>query len=87
VLSTVAGARVLVVTASGDTVGVTETIAMACLALSATLVAVILTVVKLVTLGAVNNPVFEMVPAPADHTTEVLLVPSSAAWNRRLPPD
>jgi hypothetical protein len=71
-------------TASGDTVCATETVALACLALSATLVAVILTAVKLVTFGAVNNPVLEMLPAPADHTTEVSLVPSTAAWNRRL---
>ena len=53
----------------------TDTVAMALLVVSATLVARTVTVVALVTFGAVNVPVFEIVPAVADQVTPVLPVP------------
>jgi hypothetical protein len=53
----------------------TETTALAVLVVSATLVARTVTVVAVVTLGAVKPPVLEIVPALADQFTAVLLVP------------
>ena len=53
----------------------TETTALAVLVVSATLVARTVTVVAIVTLGAVKLPVLEIVPALADQFTAVLLVP------------
>ena len=47
----------------------------------ATLVAVTVTLVLLVTLGAVNRPPVEIVPALADQVTAVLLVPCTVAVN------
>ena len=60
---------------------VTETIALAFLVISAALVAVIVTLVLLLTLGAVNNPLLETVPALADHVTAVFVVPCTVAAN------
>jgi hypothetical protein len=53
---------------------VTVTVALADLVLSATLVAVTVTVFVAVTVGAVNSPVVLTVPAVADQVTAVLLV-------------
>jgi hypothetical protein len=47
----------------------------------AALVAVMMTGVVLVTLGAVKNPLLEMVPALADHVTAVFDVPLTRAVN------
>jgi hypothetical protein len=55
--------------------GFTLTFALAFFVLSAALVAVTVTVVLLVTFGAVNKPLLEMVPAVAVHLTAVLVVP------------
>jgi hypothetical protein len=61
--------------------GVTETAALDFFVGSALLVAVTLTFTLLETVGAVNIPLLEMVPALADHVTAVLLVPCTAAAN------
>jgi hypothetical protein len=53
---------------------VTVTVALAYLVVSATRVALTVTVVFAVTVGAVNSPVVLTVPAVADHVTAVLLV-------------
>ena len=52
----------------------TVTVALADLVLSATLVAVMVTVFATVTVGAVNSPVVLIVPEVADQVTAVLLV-------------
>jgi len=46
---------------------------------SATLVAVTDTVVALVTVGAVNNPLLEIVPFPADQVTPFRVLPVTVA--------
>lgn len=61
----------------GATVRFTEAFALAFSAL----VAVTVTVVLLLTAGAVNLPVLEMIPAVADQVTAVLDVPVIAALN------
>ena len=73
---------------AGDTVtlmldpeGLTETIALAFFVLSAELVAVTVAVVVVDTLGAVNRPPSEILPAVVDQMTAVLLVPCTAAAN------
>ena len=53
---------------------VTLRVALAYLVVSATRVALTVTVVFVVTVGAVNSPVVLTVPAVADHVTAVLLV-------------
>jgi hypothetical protein len=65
----------------------TATVAVACTAVFAALVAVIVTVVLLVTLGAVNKPLLEMLPAVADQVTAVLLVPCTRAENCCVAPE
>jgi hypothetical protein len=57
------------------------------LVVSAALVAVTVTLVLLVTAGAVNMPLLETLPDVADHVTAVLLVPCTAALNCWVPPD
>lgn len=72
----------------GDTVmvmfvvgGAMLTTALALLVESAWLVAVTVTPVLVVTLGAVNKPLLETVPALAVQVTAVLLDPFTAALN------
>ena len=65
----------------------TETLALAFFVVSATLVTVTVTLVLLVTVGAVNNPLLEIVPAVADHVTAVLPVPCTVAENGWVFPD
>jgi len=69
-----AAAREEVATAKGAR-GVTVTVAAACELALATLVAVMITEVLLVTGGAVKSPLLEMVPALADQVTDVSAVP------------
>lgn len=54
---------------------------------SAALFAVIVTNVLLVTFGAVNRPLFEIVPRLVDQFTAVLLVPCTVAVNCLVAPD
>ena len=61
------------------------TVAVACELGFAVLVAVILTLVLLLTLGATKAPVLEIVPTLADHVTAVLEVPLIWAVNCCLP--
>ena len=63
------------VTLTVDPEGPTAITAPAFLVGSAALVAVTVTLVLLETLGAVNTPPSEIVPAVADHFTVVLVVP------------
>lgn len=70
-----------VVIENEDVGGVTETVALDFLVVSAMLVAVTVALVLLVTLGAVNRPPAETVPAEADQVTDVLLVPCTEAEN------
>jgi len=65
----------------------TDTVALTLLVVSATLVARTVTVVAVVTFGAANVPVLEIVPALADHVTPVLLAPWTLAENCCVPPD
>lgn len=66
---------------AGALAGFTETLTLAFFVLSAALVAVTVTVVFVVTEGAVNIPLPEIVPAEADHVTDVLLDPDTVAEN------
>ena len=66
---------------------VTDTMALALFVVSATLVARTVTVVAVVTLGAVRYPVLEIVPALADQVTAVLLASWTFAKNCWNPPD
>ncbi len=59
--------------------GLTVTVALAFFVVSAALVAVTVTAVLLDTLGAVNNPLLEIVPELADHVTAVFVVPCTVA--------
>ena len=61
--------------------GFTETLALAFFVVFALLVAVIVTFVDVVTVGAVKRPLLETEPADADHVTAVLLVPCTLALN------
>ena len=70
-----------VVIASADCVGLTATDALDFFVVSAALVAVTVTLVLLLTVGAVNIPALEMLPAVADQVTVVLLVPCTVAAN------
>jgi len=65
----------------------TETLALAFFVVSAALVTVTVTLALLVTVGAVNNPLLEIVPAVADHVTAVLPVPCTVAENGWVFPD
>lgn len=60
---------------------VTDTVALAFLVVSAALVAVTVTLVLLVTEGAVKRPAVEIVPALADQETAVFVVPETVALN------
>jgi len=66
---------------------VTDTVELAFLVVSAALVAVTVTFVLLLTVGAVNNPLLEIEPAVADHVTVVLLVSCTTAANCCVLPD
>jgi hypothetical protein len=70
-----------------DVGGVTDTVALDFLVVSATLVAVTDTFVLVPTLGAVNIPPVETVPDDADQVTAVLLVPWTVAENCCVLPD
>lgn len=70
-----------VVIANAEVAGATETVALDFLVVSATLVAVTVTLVLLLTLGAVNIPPAETAPDEADQVTAVLLVPWTVAEN------
>jgi hypothetical protein len=61
--------------------GFTATVALDFLVVSAALVAVTVTLLVLLTLGAVNNPPVETAPDEADQVTAVLLVPWTVAEN------
>jgi len=67
--------------------GFTATVALDFLVVSALLVAVTVTLVPALTLGAVNMPPAETIPAEADHVTAVLLVPWTVAENCWVFPD
>lgn len=74
--------------AIGGTVAVdTVTVAFAVFVVSAALVPVIVTVVFVVTLGAVKLPVEEIVPLDAVHVTEVFVVFNTVARNCCVPAD
>jgi len=62
-----------------------ETTDLAFLVGSATLVAVTVAVVAVVTDGAVNSPELEMLPVLVDQVTDVLLVPLTSALNCLVP--
>jgi hypothetical protein len=67
--------------------GVTATVAVACELGLAVIVAVMVTEVLLVTLGAVKAPLLDTVPALADQVTEVSAVPLMLAANCCWPCD
>ena len=67
--------------------GVTATVALDFFVVLALLVAVTVTLVLLLTFGAVNMPLLETVPAVADQVTAVLLVPWTVAANCCVFPD
>jgi hypothetical protein len=69
------------VTETGVAGGITVTNALAPCVGSAALVALTVTLVLLVTIGAVKKPVLEIVPELADQDTAVLLVPCTVAEN------
>jgi len=48
---------------------------------SATLVAVTTTVAVVFTVGAVNDPLLEIVPRVTDQVTPFLVLPLTVAWN------
>ena len=64
-----------------DVGGATATTALAFFVVSAALVAVTVTFVLLVTLGAVNNPLLETVPALELQVTPVLVEPFTVELN------
>jgi hypothetical protein len=66
---------------------VTATEALAFLVGSAALVAVTVTVVLVLTVGAVKSPPLVIEPALANQVTAVLVVPKTAAENCCAPPD
>ncbi|HTM36889.1 MAG TPA: hypothetical protein VL156_09090 [Terriglobales bacterium] len=67
--------------------GLTLTVAVACLLVFATLVAVTVAVVLVVTEGAVNSPELEILPALADQVTEFVEALLTVAANCCVPPD
>jgi hypothetical protein len=66
---------------------VTVTVALADLVVSATLVAVTVTVFVAVTVGAVNHPAGLMLPELADQVTPLLLEFETCAENCSVPPE
>ena len=72
---------------TGEAAGVTVTEVAADFLGSAMLVALTMTAVAAVTLGAVNIPLVEMVPAEEDHATAVLAVLLTVAVNCWAPPE
>ena len=84
VLTWVLGTEVVVIASVlgvGVDAGLTETLALAFFVVSAALVAVMVTLMFVETLGAVNNPPDEIEPALADQPTDVLVVPWTLAAN------
>jgi hypothetical protein len=78
VLTWVLGTEAVVIASvlgAGVEAGLTETLALAFFVESAALVAVMVTLVLVETLGAVNIPPDEIEPALADQLTDVLVVP------------
>jgi len=75
------------VTATDVDGGVMVTVALADFVVSAWLVALTVTVVVVVAVGAVKRPVLEIVPALVDHVTAVLVEPVTVALNCWVPPD
>jgi hypothetical protein len=71
----------------GVETGLTATLALAFFVESAALVAVMVTLVFVETLGAVNIPAVEIEPALVDQFTEVLVVPWTLAANCCVLPD
>ena len=69
------------VTLMVDPVGLTTTIALAFFAVFALLVAVTVTLVLVVTVGAVKRPLVEIVPADDVQVTVVLVEPRTFALN------
>ncbi len=69
------------VTLMVDPVGLTTTIALAFFAVFALLVAVTVTLVLVVTVGAVKRPLVEIVPADDVQVTAVLVEPRTVALN------
>jgi hypothetical protein len=67
--------------------GFTAIMARAYFVLSAALVACTTTLVAVVTLGEVNNPLLEIVPLLDDQLTAVLMVLLTDAVNCCVPPD
>ena len=75
------------VTATDVDGGVMVTVALADFVVSAWLVALTVTVVVVVTVGAVKRPALEIVPALVDHVTAVFVEPVTVALNCWVPPD
>jgi hypothetical protein len=71
----------------GEESGFTPIVARAYFVLSATLVACTTTLVAVVTLGDVNNPLLEIVPLVDDQLTAVLVVLLTDAVNCCVAPD
>lgn len=69
------------VTLMADPEGLTATVALAFFEMFALLVAVTVTLVATLTVGAANRPLLETVPADADQVTAVLVVPCTLAVN------
>ena len=69
------------VTLMVDPVGLTTTITLALFAVFALLVAVTVTLVLVVTVGAVKRPLVEIVPADDVQVTAVLVEPRTVALN------
>jgi len=80
------GPEALEVDGAGETVGgLTTTLARALFVGSATLVAVTVALVELVTVGAVNKPLLEIEPALADQVTDVFELFVTDAENCSVP--
>src|SRR5206468_2846058 len=70
-----------------EAAGLTATVALAFFEVFALLVAVTVTLVAVLTVGAANRPLLEIVPADADQVTPVLVVPCTLAVNCFVLPD
>jgi hypothetical protein len=70
-----------------EAAGLTATVALAFFEVFALLVAVTVTLVAALTVGAANKPLLEIVPADADQVTPVLVVPCTVAVNCLVFPD
>jgi len=75
------------VTATDVDGGVMVTVALADFVVSAWLVALTVTVVVVVTVGAVKRPALEIMPPLVDHVTAVFVEPATVALNCWVPPD